>query len=218
MNPAQAHFRYTPAVRRRPRGLAEKRYRTPRMFQVPEFAAARKQFFDGRAAGCTGRQRPRSPRPAGGSSGCRGHRRSDRDWPHGGAVLPAAKSSAVVTENSRCLQRAPTGLMLPGASTRIARSIATRRTGRPRACPGCSERSRCKAARDARREAYLCVRRSAARARGHPPQVGHRRWAFFSSLVDRLSRPPRAPRPLPRLEMAYQENQPVSFDEVPGTL
>jgi len=29
------------------------------------------------------------------------------------------------------------------------------------------------------------VRRSAARARGHPPQVGHRRWAFFSGLLVR---------------------------------
>ena len=27
------------------------------------------------------------------------------------------------------------------------------------------------------------VRRSAARARGYPPQVGHRRWAFFSGLL-----------------------------------
>src|SRR5512136_2557150 len=70
---------------------------------------------------------------------------------------------------------------------------------------GCSKRSRCKAVRDARREAYSgthsdgCVRRSTARANER------RRWAFFSSLsIDRapiesvrsLDEPCR-PRPSP---------------------
>jgi hypothetical protein len=43
----------------------QKRYRTPFTLQVPEFAEARKPFCGGRAVGCTGRQRPQSPRPAG---------------------------------------------------------------------------------------------------------------------------------------------------------
>jgi hypothetical protein len=119
---------------------------------------------------------------------------------HEGAVLPVAKSSAVVNENSRLLQRATTGLVLPGASTRIAWGLATRCTDHPRVCPGCSKRSRCKAERGGPSEAYWKYAAASARA------FQRRRWAFFSSLVDRRLRPPHAPRPLPRLELAHQGN------------
>ena len=83
-------------------------------------------------------------------------------------------NSIRATEPSRGRRRASNRMLKNPFSPRLLK-----RAQMPGGAPGTQPKAGC------RREAYLRVRRSAARARGVPiRRMGPRRWAFFSSLLE----------------------------------